>query len=248
MDPILGLIVLVVSFFAAFIDVIVGGSSLIIVPALTILGIPIVTVIGTNRLYVTAFTLTGFLNYLHKKVPLDIKLIAGLIVVRVVGALIGSLSVLSIPTATVKPLVAIFMVFALAAIAFLHSRENKKIRPTAHRLILVAAAMLLVGFYEGFVGGGGGIITRVVLVLLLGYTMLEAALADLIMAFAASFASSIIFVLNGAVDYELLLPMLVGGVAGAFAGSHMALRKGEDWMRKLLYLVVIVLLLKMLFF
>ncbi|VVB98633.1 Sulfite exporter TauE/SafE [uncultured archaeon] len=248
MDSILAFLVFSISLAAAFIDVMVGGSSLIIIPAFAVLGIPVLTVIATNRLYVVVFVLTGLLNYIRNKVKLDMKMIAGFLIIRVIGAFTGSLFVVSIPVALVKTIVAVFMFAALAAIVLLRSRENKHAKPNKNMFLLACVAMLLLGFYEGAVGGGAGTISRIILVAVLGYALIEAALAELVMSFAASSVASIVFVFSGSVDFVLLIPMVAGGIIGAYAGSHFALKKGEAWIRSLLYVVSAALLLKLLFF
>ncbi|MFH1285910.1 MAG: TSUP family transporter [Candidatus Micrarchaeota archaeon] len=255
MDLLFYALIFAISIIAAFIDVIVGGSSLLIIPAFAVLGVPLATVIGTNRFYVTAFVLTGLLNYFHKKVSVDLKLIAGFLALRVMGAFVGSSMLLQVSAELVKTLVAVFMFAAMLAILILDRQKNSNQQASTSKprhlsnakLAFLALCMLLLGFYEGFVGGGAGTISRVLLILFFGFTMLEAAFAELIMSFSGSLVASIVFVFSGKVDYVLLAPMLAGGVIGAFFGSSFAVKKGEHWMRSLLFLVVFILILKMLF-
>lgn len=248
MDILLACALFIVALVASFIDVIAGGSSLIVIPALAALGIPLVSAIATNRLYVVAFILTGLINYLHKKVPLNLKVVGLFAVVKVAGAIVGSYYVLSIDAQSLKALVATLMLCAIAAVFIIRSRKADKSKPTMATYAIAAIAILAVGFYEGAVGGGGGTITRVAFILLLGFTMLEASLADAVMTLAASGISAAIFIANGAVDYSLLLPMLAGGIIGAYAGSHMAVKNGSGWAQKFLYAVSILLIAKLLLF
>ena len=206
------------------------------------------TAIGTNRVYVVAFMLVGLANYLRKKVPLNLKLVCALALVKMAGAYVGTNYVLGIPAASVKLVAAALIISALAAIFLLRRAKAKKPKPDLKTYLLIAIAVLAIGFYEGAVGGGGGTITRLVLTLLLGITMLEAALADVIMTFSASLVSAAIFVSNGAVDYSLLLPMIAGGALGAYAGTHMAMKKGDGWMQNFVYLVTAILIAKLVFF
>jgi len=248
MDFLIFAAVFAISLLAAFVDVIAGGSSLITIPALAILGVPIIAAIGTNRAYVVTFMLVGLLNYLHKKVPLNLKLVCALAAVKMGGAYIGTYYILSVPVASVKLLAAALIICALAAIFFLRRVNSKRKVASTQTYLLIALAVLAIGFYEGAVGGGGGTILRLMLTLLLGITMIEAALADVIITFSASFVSAAIFVSQGAVDYPLLLPMVLGGAIGAYAGSHMALKKGEAWVQNFVYLVCILLIAKLVLF
>lgn len=63
MDSVLAFLVFSISLIAAFVDVMVGGSSLIVIPAFAVLGIPVLTVIATNRLYVVSVVLLAKLLF-----------------------------------------------------------------------------------------------------------------------------------------------------------------------------------------
>ena len=247
MDVALLLTVFSVALIAAFIDVMVGGSSLIIVPALASLGVPIFTAIGTNRIYVTVFVLTGLLNYLRKEVQLNLKFLVFFAAAQITGAAAGSFYVLNMSPEGAKKVVSTLMVLMLGAIFLLkHSKGIKAGRTNQFSLAL--AATFAMGVYEGMVGGGSGIFTRAILTVLLGWTILEAAAATLAMSFPASSVSSAIFIAKGTIDYILLLPMLAGGIIGAYAGTHLAVRKGTKWMEHLFYVAVAALLIKLIFF
>ncbi len=251
MDLFSFILVFAISFIAALIDVMVGGGGLITVPALGILGFSLHAVIATNRLFIVFFTLVGALNYWHRKIPLDIKLVLVLLAARSLGAYFGANSVIAVPASSLKLLVAGFVVAALASIVFLERFKGRGfgfVPKGWPRLAIVAALFCVLGYYEGFVGGGGGTISRLLLMLILGVPMLEVGLADLAMSAASSAVASAVFVSAGQIDYVLLVPMALGGIIGAFIGSHIAVRKGDKWLRPLLYPVVVVLLIKLAFF
>ena len=176
MELLIFVVIFAISAFAAFVDVIAGGSSLITIPALAAIGIPIITAIGTNRVYVSAFLLVGALNYIRKKVRLDLKLVAGLAAVKMAGAYVGSNFILSVPVAQVKLIAAGLIICALAAIVVLKMKRVERPEPNWRSYVLIAVAVLIIGFYEGAVGGGGGTIMRLLFVLVLGIAMVEGAI------------------------------------------------------------------------
>jgi len=251
MDAVSFISVFLISFIAASVDVMVGGGGLITIPALGSLGFALRSVIATNRLFVVFFTLAALANYWHQKIRVDVKPLVVLLVARSAGAYVGANAVLTVATTELKFLVAGFMVAAIAAILVLDRQKGRTLDflPKGPvRLALVAALFAVLGYYEGFVGGGGGTISRVLLMLFLGLPLLEAGVAELVMTVATSLTASTVFVSQGAVDYVLLVPMLAGGVIGALAGSHLAVKKGEAWLRPLLFVVVGALLVKLVFF
>ena len=172
-----------------------------------------------------AFLFVGLLNYLRKDARVDLRAVGIFTVVKIIGATAGSYYVLSIPVSQVRQAVGIFMLCAIIAIVLLKAIKSEALKKQkSENFAIAAAAFLAVGFYEGAVGGGGGIITRIVLSALLGFSLLAASLADAIMTFFASAASSLIFIASGTVDYSILLSMLLGGVnySGLKAGASAA--------------------------
>ncbi len=251
MDPVLFASVFLIALIGALVDVMVGGGSLLVIPGLGALGLALRTVIATNRLYIVSYSAVGIANYWRKKVRIDVKPLLLLLLCRTTGAYVGANAVLAVSASDLKLIVAGFMVAAIAAIVMLDRHKDHTIHflPGGWpRLALVGALFLVVGYYEGFVGGGGGTIARILLMLFLGLPMIEASAAELIMTLAASATASAVFLSHGAVDFVLLVPMVLGGVAGAWIGSHLAVKKGEAWLRPLLFVVVGVLLVKLVFF
>jgi uncharacterized membrane protein YfcA len=233
--------VFLVSLIASIIGVIVSGSSLIVVPALAALGIPLSSVIATNRLFVTAFVLVGALSFARKKVKIDAKLVAGLALVKIAGAASGSFFIISISPSQLKPLACLLVIAGLAAIFFFRNRKKAGIAVGRKHIALAVVAVFIIGIYDGMVGGGSGLVSRALLMPIFGWTIIEATAADLAMSFFSSLASSLVFISSGAVDYALLLPMLAGGAIGAYAGTHFAVKADEKWMERLFYAAAVLL-------
>ena len=251
MDPLLFALVFLVSLLAALIDVMVGGGSLITVPALGGLGFSLKQVIATNRLYIVFFTIIGLANYWHKKIHVDLRPILVLIVTRSIGAYLGANAILEVDASSIKLIVAGFLFAAIIAIIFLETQKTKKLEffPNAQiKIAVVAILFFILGYYEGFVGGGGSTIARLLMLLFLGMPLLEAGIAELIMTLVTSTISSGVFLYNGQVDFVLLIPMVLGGIIGGFIGSHIAIKKGTAWLRPLLFVIVGLLLVKLVFF
>lgn len=240
----------VIAFAGAFVSIVGGGASLLVVPALVVLGVPIHAVVATNRVYVTFFLLAGLLNYLRKKVRLDFRVLAAFLALRMVGGFVGSTLALSFDEALLKPLAGAVILAGVAAVALVEFLPPYKRlgRPSARRFAAVGLGMLVLGIYAGFVGGGVAVFARVLLVLIFGFTFLEAAAAEAVLGLGEGLAASAVFLAAGAVDFALLLPMAVGGVLGAWAGSSMAVRKGDRWIRHVMLVVAVVLVAFILLF
>ncbi|VVB66429.1 Sulfite exporter TauE/SafE [Candidatus Gugararchaeum adminiculabundum] len=247
----LGLIVCLV---AEFVDVMVAVSSVFTLPSLIILGVPIYTAIANNRFYTIFFSLAASLNYLKKKVRLNFRLMALFIVFRISGAYSGSVLLLHFSPDSIKPAIGSLLLLAMATILYLETRRasckpgKRDESPSEIKLAIICFFVFVLGVYEGFVGGGVGTTSRLIFILLLCYTPLEAALAELVLTVFGSSVASIIPLTSGSIDFVLFIPMVLGGTIGALAGSSLALKADERSLRHLLFAVVGILIIKMLFF
>ena len=83
-------------FMAAFIDSMVGGGGLISLPALMWMGIPLVEVLGTNKMAAVMGATSSFLVFLRSG-KMDVWLIQRLFPLSLMGSAVGVLLVRSIP-------------------------------------------------------------------------------------------------------------------------------------------------------
>lgn len=101
---------------------------------------------------------------------------------------------------------------------------------------------------SSIVGGGGGILTSYILILLFGLTFLQSSGTRKISTLAGTVVSSVVFIMAGVVPYDIAIPLMLSGALGGWAGSHYAIRKGEEWARVLFFIVILALGLKLLIF
>ena len=78
--------------------------------------------------------------------------------------------------------------------------------------------------------------------------MIEVIATGIIPWFALSVTSLIIFAQNGIIDYQVGLVLFVGMAIGGYAGAHYALKKGNEWVKRLLAAFAIISAVKLLFF
>lgn len=109
------------SFFAGFIDAIVGGGGLIQTPVALILmpQYSVATIIGSLK--IPAFSGTSFAAYQYlQKVKLNWKLLATMAVIAFVSAYFGSMLLNAVSNDFMKPLLFVILIF-LAIYTFLKS-------------------------------------------------------------------------------------------------------------------------------
>lgn len=55
-----------------------------------------------------------------------------------------------------------------------------------------------------------------------------------------SISATIIFMFNGLVDYQLGVTLFLGMLLGGYVGAHMAIKKGNKFIKMILAIVVLV--------
>ncbi len=232
---------------AGFVDSIVGGGGLVQVPALFILfpHFEIPRIIGTNRF--SSFMGTAVAGYQYSKkveIPWRTVIYAGIGagVMAFLGAKISDI----VDEKILKPVILVLMT-AIAIYTFkkkdLGQDERLKFelaKVPLYGLMIGSSA----GFYNGFVGPGTGSLLVFGFVSLIGYGFLKASAISKIVNVIADVSSLGYFIVEGYVQYEIAIPMMICNMIGSFFGSKMAILKGNEFVRNFFLVVIFALILR----
>ena len=232
-------------FIAAFIDSVVGGGGLISVPTLMWAGLPMLNVLGTNKIASCMGACAGFLTY-WRSGTIDKKIMRVMFPLAFVGSIGGVFVVREVPPDFLRPLVVIMLiVIAIYSVAKKNWGADKKIHVTHKNYLLGLPLIFILGFYDGFFGPGTGSF-MLFLYLMMGYGFLGAAANARAANFASNLAAVIIFTSLGLVNFDYALPMGCGMILGAACGAKMAITKGAAYVRPLFIGITIILIGKQL--
>jgi len=232
---------------AGFVDSIVGGGGLVQVPALFILfpHFEIPRIIGTNRF--SSFMGTAVAGYQYSKkveIPWRTVIYAGIGagIMAFLGAKISDV----VDEKILKPVILVLMT-AIAIYTFkkkdLGQGEKLKFelaKVPLYGLMIGSSA----GFYNGFVGPGTGSLLVFGFVSLIGYGFLKASAISKIVNVIADVCSLGYFIVEGYVQFEIAIPMMICNMIGSFFGSKMAILKGNEFVRKFFLVVIFALILR----
>lgn len=224
---------LVCGFLAAFVDSVVGGGGLILIPALLFAGLPPATALGTNKLCSTCTMLTSSAVFFRSG-KISRSLVLKLFPLSVVGAVSGAYVVKLIPPAFLKPLIVGLLIVVTL---FTLIKKDWGIRSSFTGLngkttLFIFSATLVIGFYDGFFGGGTGSFLLFSF-LLLGFDFVESAGNAKILNLGSNIAALVTFIWLGAVNFTYGLPLVVAMVLGALVGSKVALKSGARYVKAL---------------
>ncbi len=236
------------SFFAGFVDAVIGGGGLIQVPVLFILFPNTLhnNIIATNRFASIAGTIVAARHYL-KTITVNYTFIAIAGVSTAIASYAGTFLMNKIPVTIFKPI--LFFLIAALTIYTIFKKEIgqiEKVQPNKNKLYFLFAAIgIVLGLYNGTIGPGTGTLLVFSLVQFVGFSFLKASAYAKVINTIADGASLIAFLLQGAVLFTLAIPMLLSNMLGAYVGSKMAIKKGNEFIRIFFILVMILLLGKL---
>jgi uncharacterized membrane protein YfcA len=241
------LTVALASLMAGFIDSVVGGGGLILVPAL--FGVfpqaAPATLFGTNKgasIWGTAWATAQY----ARRVSLNWSALLPAAAVALAGSFAGAWTVTLIDPGFLRR--ALPLILALVLIYTLARKDLGRLhapRFSGRAETLVASAIgLVIGFYDGFFGPGTGSFFVFLFVRFLGYDFLHASATAKLMNTATNASAIALFAYKGHVWWHIAAVMAVTNVAGSLVGTRMALARGAGFVRGMFIVVVSALILK----
>jgi uncharacterized membrane protein YfcA len=228
-------------------DAVAGGGGIISLPAYIIAGLPTHIAVGTNKTVSALGTSVSVFKYLKSgAVILDVALMSS--IGSMIGAFAGSSLALFLPEQTLKtvllvalPCVALFLTFNRG---FGLSESAEKPFSRKKRALLSLCIGLAVGGYDGLIGPGAGTFFIIAFTAVLGTNLLTSAACTRVANFASNLTSMALYLFAGKVEVLLALPAALFCSMGYYAGSCYALKGGSKNVRKLMFLVLVLLFVK----
>lgn len=235
------LIISVASLFAGFVDAIVGGGGLILIPALFAVypqAAP-ATLFGTNKtgsIWGTSFSAWRY----ARRIEFHWRVLLPAVAAAFIGAFAGSWAVTIMSADFLRKLLP-FILLAVLIYTLLKKDLGQVARPRlsfARELATACGIGFFIGFYDGFFGPGTGSFFVFALVRLLGYDFLSASANAKLLNVATNLASIILFGFKGYIWWSLTPALALANIAGSFLGTWAALRYGAGFVRWFFIVVV----------
>ena len=240
-------LVTLASLFAGFVDAIVGGGGLILVPALFAVfpNAHPATLLGVNKSASIWGTAAATVQYAQRvSVPWRSLLPAAGVCFG--GAMLGAWTVTVISPDYLRRALPLVLLGV-----FIYTLARKDLGrhhvPRFHGRAEALAASLLgltIGFYDGFFGPGTGSFFVFLFVRWLGYDFLHASASAKLLNVTSNLAALILFAVKGHVWWHFALAMAVANVIGSLLGTRLALKHGSGFVRVAFIAVVGALILK----
>ncbi len=247
LTPELLALLLAFAFLAGFIDAVAGGGGLVQVPALFILmpQAPAATLLGTNKfasIWGTAFAAVQY----GRRMPMEWRATLPTCAAATLFGFLGARTVAQLPGDFMRPLVLALLIAVLAYTLWrkdLGALHAPRLSAPQQFWVGLATGSAL-GFYDGFFGPGTGSFLIIAFVGLFGFSFLAASASAKVVNVITNLAALAYFVSNDLVLYATAIPMAACNVAGSLLGTHLALKLGSRFVRRVFVLVVSALILR----
>lgn len=242
MESYIIILLCIASFFAGFVDAIVGGGGLIQTPVAMILmpNMAVATIIGSLK--IPAFSGTSFAAFQYlKKVQMNWKLLSIMAIVAFCAAFLGSNLLTQVSNDFMKPLLVVVLI-GIAIYTFTKKdfgTHQEKNHSQKRQLLVAILLSVCIGFYDGFIGPGTGSFLVLGFVSVLGFDFLHASANAKMVNLATNFGSICLFVLKGKIIWAIAIPMAICNAFGGWLGAKLAIKKGNEFIR-IFFLIVVV--------
>ena len=241
------LIVTLASLLAGFVDSIVGGGGLILLPALFAV-FPTTqpaTLFGINKGASVWGTAVATVQY-ARRVDLRWAVLLPAAGVGFAGSLAGAWLVTLVDGSFLRKGLP-FILLAVLAYTLVKKELGRTHAPRfsgAKEALAACSIGLGLGFYDGFFGPGTGSFFVFLFVRWMGYDFLNASASAKLLNTATNLAALGLFAYKGHVWWHFALTMAVANVIGSVLGTRLALKHGSGFVRIVFIVVVSALILK----
>lgn len=223
-----------------FINTLAGGGSIISLSVLMALGLPAQVANGTNRIAIFLQTLTATTSFKQQKV-LEWKKALILGIPTIIGSVLGAKIAVEINENIFEKVMAGIMIVMLVFIFYKPKRwlegntelQNKKV--SFWQIIL----FFFIGIYGGFLHAGIGYLLLASIVMGAGFDLVKANAIKVFLVLLYAPFTLIVFLLEDQVNWTYGLVLAVGNVAGALIASRLSVKKGANFVRYVILVVVI---------
>jgi uncharacterized membrane protein YfcA len=239
-------IIFFVAILASAFGALIGGSSIVTIPTLILLGLPPHTAIGTDRFGIIGIGLAGWYKF-QKKGLVNYRIGFIIAIPILFGAILGSNLVLQISEGVLKNVIIILNILIMIFILLNPGiGVDKQTTPLGnHKIAIGALLSFFVGIYGGFYGALAGTFILYILILWFRQTFIQGAATLKIASVFLTVTAATVFSIHNAVNYELGGAMFAGCLIGSYLGSHYAERIGDVWVKRMFTAFIIIAVIKL---
>ncbi|AFI83529.1 sulfite exporter TauE/SafE family protein [Methylophaga nitratireducenticrescens] len=224
-----------------------GGAGLIQFPVLIFLGLTFSVALATHKVASVALGLGAALRYITTS-RLERQFVILLLVAGLPGVVIGGSVILMVPDRIAEIALGlltgslgIYSVFK-PALGQLYTPLNRE----RHGYLIGAVVLFFLGILNGSLTSGTGLFVTIWLILWFGMDYQRAVAYTLILVgLFWNGAGAITLGILGEIQWDWLPALLLGSLLGGYLGSHLALRWGNQWIKRSFEIVTLLIAIRL---
>ena len=226
-----------------------GGAGLIQFPVLLFLGLPFSVALATHKVASVALGIGATVRYL-KEDFVEKQFALFMLIVGVPAVILGSFIAIELPDTLAKKILGmltmslgIYSMFQ-SQLGQIHAPKNQDERG----LIIGGAWLFFIGFLNGSIASGTGLFATILLVKWFGFDYKRAVAYTLIVVgLFWNGVGGVTLALISEVKWAWIPMLLIGSFVGGYLGAHLAVLKGNLWIKRGYEMVTILVGLNLLF-
>jgi uncharacterized membrane protein YfcA len=237
--------ILCIGIVTGFLDSTVGAGGSVSLPSLILIGLSPQLAIVIDRIGSIGQSFTATLKFWRSgKIRWDYLPL--FIVVSLAGTYIGTHLLLTINPNLLQKAIGVVLLLVLPVTLIKNELGIKRTTTGALKKAIGSVFLLMLYMLNGLLGVGSGGIAYYSNAYFYGFTFLEANATAVVPWFLLSVFSVALYAHAHVINWQDGLSMLVGMSIGGYIGAHVALKKGERWIKNLLAIVVAVACIRLL--
>jgi uncharacterized membrane protein YfcA len=224
----------------------VGGGSIVTMPALLLVGLPLQAAIATDNAG-SLGTEVGIISETHRKVIAGKKLVLLMAIPLTLGGIVGTWLLLTVPGTIIKYLMVATIAFIVAHSYLSKSKPDpKSISKQSYAILMVF--LFMIGLYSNFMAAGEGAFSRIGLMSILGLSFLQSQGLKATATMPSRIYSLVVTGIAGLIVWPCLLTFWCSNfLAGKYATKFVK-RVPDKYMKTTLTVVSVAFIVYLLFF
>ncbi|WP_017379599.1 sulfite exporter TauE/SafE family protein [Paenisporosarcina sp. TG-14] len=226
---------------ATTIGTLAGGGGLISLPTMLLLGLPIHSAIGANKVSNTVSSFFSFFT-LYKRKQISLKDSLWIIPISLGGGLTGGFISSTLSASNLYLLAICLLAFAFVT-SFIGKGSFTGVEPL--KLTRLSGPGLFgIGIYDGLFGPGQGTL-MLYLFSYLNIAYVKSVGLVRLATFSSCFGAAISYISSGAIIWPLTLALMAGSITGAQLGVRIAEKINPKYVKPILRIVTALLILQL---
>ena len=235
---------LIANIFSAFAG---GGAGLLQFPVLIFLGLPFGVALATHKVASVALGVGATVRNLREG-SLQRKLTIYIIAFGLPGVILGASVILYVPDRSAEIALGILTIGLGLYSVFKPNlgQQQKQFSPETWHFVVGGLVLFVIGILNGSLTSGTGLFVTLWLVQWFGMDYKRAVAHTLVLVgLFWNGAGAVTLGLIGEIQWDWLPALLLGSLIGGYIGAHLAITKGNRWIKRIFEFITLAVGLKL---